>query len=178
VAGIVQAYAINWEATDPIARVGRDLNPDKQVDDVVLCLGANPRVTAAQSSAAAARSDCRFLSDAEMGAAVSSAAGKRYTVASHGDASTGGCDYKFAGTDEHVSVERRPHGTYDPGTGDQPFNLDGLRAMYGPGEDNRYVTVEVAGGTFTVVVRLAKTGDSFTRNVAVAVFRAARPKIT
>ncbi|MEV0569919.1 hypothetical protein [Dactylosporangium sp. NPDC050588] len=144
---------------------------------MLLCLGINPAVVAAQSSAAAARSDCRFLDDAAMGAAVTRAAGKTHTVTQHleGKDASYGCEYRFGSVKDRVMV-RYTKIRWDPAQA-QVFTLDGLRAYYSPGEGDRAVGVEIGGGVFSVVVWMSDPSDAFSKKVAIEVFRAARPKV-
>ncbi|MFI1994737.1 hypothetical protein [Actinoplanes sp. NPDC020271] len=173
VPGSARSYAINWESQ--LARTQRNLGNEPSTDDVLLCLGENPTVVAAHASAAAARSQCRFLDSDEVSAAVTRGAGRKYTVTLRQDGMIG-CEYQFGSAKERVSVDFTPGEKFEPG-GAQVFKLDGLRAYYSPGEGDRVVGVEVAGGMFSVVVWLADTSDAFSKKVGIEVFRTARPKL-
>jgi hypothetical protein len=127
--------------------------------DLVFCLGET--------------SMCRFIPDAEVAAAVSRATGRIYTAGNHEERY--GCRYHFANSSESVDTDWNPQGKYTPIWGHRQFTLDGLRALYGEGD----VTVEVAGGTFTVLsLGISGARGSLGQKIGTEVFRAARPHLS
>jgi len=169
VPGTTRAYAWNWTSSSPLDVTGL-------TDDVVLCLKQGPGPGIIASSASASNSNCRFITNGEMSAAVSKATGKTYTVKSHSDGSFG-CDYRFAKAGDYVEVDWSPGLAFDPGTGSDVFTVNGLKAMWDPGEGDRVLSVKVPDGMFSIVMRLSGEGSSLARKVAVAVFQPARPQL-
>jgi hypothetical protein len=173
VPGATGTYGWNWNSANAVIR--NDLTID-----VLLCIGTSEGAKAAASasaaSAAAARSQCRFLTVEEMSAAVSRATGRTYTAQS-AEETEYGCNYRFGGRNA-VQVDFGSSTDFRPGTGDQTLTVDGLRAIYGPSEGTRALSVYVPNGNLTVVAyQLEGLSSTVAKNVGIEVFRVARPRL-
>jgi hypothetical protein len=169
VEGLVDTYQWNWTSSDPVDR------SDKSID-VVLCLGPSQSVRDAEEAARAAQSTCRFLTDAEVSAAVSAATSKTYTVSERVDDGTH-CHYQFSKATETVRVGFFSGAKLNPERGSENFTIDGLRAAWDPGRGDRSLGVEVPAGTIYIKVTLAGVGDTTSRKLAIEAFKSARSRI-
>lgn len=172
-------------AVDQNAWSWRSSDPRRAVADhtVVLCLGHKkpppPRPpTRSPDDPDAPGSHCRFLSAAQVSAAVSATVGRRYTVAGRRISAVDSCEYRFAGGKGEVLIDmtsgpRR----YYPGTGDVRLTVDRMRALWAPDEGSRVLSVWAPAGTFSAAVQLDGTGDALSRTITVALFRLARPRL-
>ncbi len=169
VEGLVETYEWNWTSSDPVDR------SDKSID-VVLCLGPSQSARDAEAAARAAQSTCRFLTDAEVSAAVSAATSKTYTVSERVDDGTH-CHYQFSKATESVRVGFFSGAKLNPARGSENFTIDGLRAAWDPGRGDRSLGVEVPTGTIYIKVELAGVGDVTSRKLAIDTFKSARSRI-
>lgn len=167
--GLIETYQWNWTSGDPVDR------QEKSVD-VVLCLGQSQSAIDAAAAARAARSTCRFLTDAEVSAAVSAATSRTYTVSERVDDGTH-CAYQFSRPNEIVRVGFFSGAKLSPERGSETFQLDGLRAAWDPGRGDRSLGVEVPSGTMYIKVQLAGVGDVTSRKLAIDTFKSARARI-
>jgi hypothetical protein len=173
VPGTTGNYGWDWTNQDAVIKNDLDI-------DVLLCIGTSERAKAAAASsasaAAAARSQCRFVTVEEMSAAVSRATGRTYTARSAEEGQYE-CSYRFDGRDA-VRVDFGRSTDFRPGTGDQTLTVDGFRAIYGPGEGTRALSVYVPNGNFTVVAyQMEGLSSSVAKNIGIEVFRVARPRL-
>jgi hypothetical protein len=166
---VTETYEWNWNSDDPVDR------NDKSVD-VVLCLGQSQSAIDAAAAARAAQSTCRFLTDAEVSAAVSAATSKTYTVSKRVDDGTH-CHYQFSKASEIVRVGFFSGAKLNPERGNETFSIDGLRAAWDPGRGDRSLGVEVPTGTIYIKVELAGVGDVTSRKLAIDTFKSARSRI-
>jgi hypothetical protein len=167
--GLIETFQWNWKSDDPVDR------SEKSVD-VVLCLGQSQSAINAAAAARAAQSTCRFLTDAEVSAAVSAATSKTYTVSERVDDGTH-CNYQFSRPNEIVRVGFFSGAKLNPERGSENFTVDGLRAAWDPGRGDRSLGVEVPTGTMYIKVQLAGVGDVTSRKLAIDTFKSARSRI-
>jgi hypothetical protein len=176
VPGYVRSYSWDW----------RDLNPRFPIPDatidVTLCFGLKeePKPTPPPGPDDAG-SPCRLVTAEEMAAAVSTAAGRRYSVGSRELKSTANtndaCVYRFTTGKDHIEMwVRRPYRS-TPGTGDETLTVGGVPAIYGPGEGNRVLAVYHPNANVTILVRIAAAGDSLSKKIAIAIFTVAQPRL-
>ena len=169
VEGLVETYEWNWTSSDPVDR------SDKSVD-VVLCLGPSQSALDAEAAARAAQSTCRFLTDAEVSAAVSAATSKTYTVSERVDDGTH-CHYQFSKATDTVRVGFFSGAKLNTARGSENFTIDGLRATWDPGRGDRSLGVELPAGTIYIKVQLSGVGDATSRKLAIEAFKSARSRI-
>ena len=173
VPGTTGNYGWNWVDEDAVVRTRLSI-------DVVLCIGpseAAKAAAAASASAQAAATDrCRFVTVEEMSAAVSRATGRTYTAVSAKQNDIF-CDYRFDANNT-VSTWFSKSTDFRPGTGDETLTVDGLRAIYGPSEGTRALSVYVPTGNFTVIAyQMDGVGSSLAKKIGIEVFRVARPRL-
>jgi hypothetical protein len=174
VPGTTRRYGWNWINEDAAIR-------SRATIDVLLCLGpsesAKAAAAASKSAEAAATNRCRFVTIEEMSAAVSRATGDTYIAVSAVQTESE-CAYRF---DENSSLRTSftPSTYFRPGSADQTLTVDGLRAIYGPGEGTRALSVFLPQGQFSVVAYTMKgIGDTAAKKIGTEVFRVARPRLS
>jgi hypothetical protein len=170
VEGLVETYQWNWTSSDPVDRA------DKAVD-VVLCLGPSQSSIDAEAAARAAQSSCRFLTDAEVSAAVSAATSKTYTVSERVDDGTH-CAYQFSKASEIVRVGFFAGAKLSPERGSEKFTIEGLNAAWDPGRGDRSLGVQMPAGTLYIKVQLSGVGDSTSRKLAIDAFKSAWSRVS
>jgi hypothetical protein len=173
VPGTTGNYGWNWIDEDAVVKTRLSI-------DVVLCIGPSEAAKAAASASAAAQAAatdrCRFVTVEEMSAAVSRAAGRTYTAVS-AEQNDLFCDYRFGGKNK-ISTWFSTTTDFRPGSGDETLTVDGLRAIYGPGEGTRALSVYVPTGNFTVIAyQMDGVGSSLAKKIGIEVFRVARPRL-
>jgi hypothetical protein len=173
VPGTAGTYGWNWRSEKPVVNVDVTI-------DVMLCVGPSEGAKAAASASASAqadaRSNCKFVTKEELSAVVSGVMGRTLTALS-AEERDHECLYQFPGQYQTVRADFTRTTDFRPGTADEVLTVDGLRAIYGPGEGNRVLSVYVPNGNFTVVVWLDGVNDSKAKTIGTAVFRIARPRL-
>lgn len=173
VPGTIGSYGWNWRSENPVVDVDVTI-------DVMLCVGpsegAKAAAAASASAQADARSNCKFVTKEELSAVVSSVMGRTLTALSAEERQYE-CLYQFPGQYQTIRADFGRTTDFRPGTADEVLTVDGLRAIYGPGEGNRVLSVYVPNGNFTVVVWLDGVNDSRAKTIGTAVFRIARPRL-
>jgi hypothetical protein len=176
VPGYVRSYSWNWQDLDP-----RYFVPDAIID-VTLCFGLKEEPKPSQPPGPDdAGSPCRLVTAEEMAAAVSTAAGRTYSVRSRELKSTANtndaCVYRFTTGEDHIEMwVRRPH-RFPAGTGDETLTVGGVPALYGPGEGNRVLSVFHPNANVAILVRIARAGDSLSKRIAIGIFAVAQPRL-
>lgn len=169
VEGVKETFEWNWKSSDPVDRSDNGI-------DVVLCLGASQASIDAEAAARAASSTCRFLTDAEVSATVSAATSKTYTVSERVDDGTH-CLYQFSKASEIVRVGFFAGAKLDPQADGESLTVDGLKASWEPGRNNRSLGVELPAGTFYVKVQLSGVSDATSRKLAIDAFKSAKARL-
>jgi hypothetical protein len=176
VPGYVRSYSWSWQDLDPRFAV-----PDATID-VTLCFGLKEEPKPSQPPGPDdPGSPCRLVTAEEMAGAVSTAAGRTYSVRARELKSTANrndaCVYRFTTGEDHIEIwVRRPYRS-TPGSGDETLTVGGLPAIYGPGEGNRVLSVYHPNANVTILVRIARAGDSLSKKIAIGIFAVAQPRI-
>jgi hypothetical protein len=170
-------YSFQWRTEQSEdAAPSRPGLPGKHFD-LMFCLG---RVHEPPPAVPGATGNCRFVKPEDVLAAVNSVDGKQHDRVSPGrPAGPRGCTYALLRVDGgHDAVTLNMSGEFDwPPSAREEFTIDGLKAAWRANPVGvAYLSVARPGGNFEIVLTF-KTGYSYLREAAVAVYQAAEPHL-